>query len=249
MGYKVVDTALMQHNIAIWHKDYSAYTCNDAVFDSAHEELGLDGSRHLKPQFHAGAAYTHPVTGMLMEKHKFRRQGPKPGSPRPWQIVISTMMAEECRRLGVLYDKSGQEKWWDWAVKMTSDSGGPWQPGHADSAPRDSLAEMDYANVPLAVLLATEDNTKVMIWPKGSETPTIETLSAGQMIIMRGDLGHAGASYTNVNSRIHMYLDTRWVTNAGEPTAADAPLTSKRPLSDRDTFIFCKEQHPSKVEM
>ena len=40
-----------------------------------------------------------------------------------------------------------------------------------------------------------------------------------------------------------MYLDTRWVTNEGEPTAADAPLTSKRRLGDRETFVFCEGVH------
>ena len=118
------------------------------------------------------------------------------------------MMTNECRRLGVLNDAEGVEKWWDWAVKMTSLPNGPWQPGHADSAPRDSLFDMPYANVPLALLLAIEDNTKLKIWPKGEEKAIYLTLKAGQTLIMRGDLGHAGASYSNINSSASTCIST-----------------------------------------
>ena len=228
-GYMVLDAStLLEQNKDHWWDNYSRYRGKLSVFDS----VSADG----RPQPHAGDVYMHPVTKERLHKPEFRFLGPDPNASVPWAWVISTMLVEFIRPFGFLTDPSGAQKPWDLCVKMTSLPHGPWQPPHADSAPRDSLQGMDCKKLPWAVLFATEDGTLLKIWKPGAQEPIILTLSKGELLIMRGDLGHSGASYTVENSRIHLYIDSMWVSDQGLQTSE--PIARRGKKEDRDTFLF-----------
>ena len=87
-------------------------------------------------------------------------------------------------------------------------------------------------DMPLGILIALEDHTKLMV--KGlARRPTTEgprprpgaavNLNRGDVLIFRGDLIHAGAVYTQRNLRLHTFLDSGVVTrhaNATYPTSS-----------------------------
>ena len=148
------------------------------------------------------------------------------------------MLIEFLRPFGFLSDSTGAEKPWDLCVKMTSLPHGPWQPRHADSAPRDSLVNLDHKKLPWAILFATEDNTIIKIWKPyaGDDDYEIIILKRGELLIMRGDLGHSGARYEVENSRIHMYIDSKWISDDGEEVAV--PVKRRPKEADRGTFLF-----------
>ena len=89
---------------------------------------------------------------------------------------------------------------------------------------------MEYSRLPLVVLFATEDDTILHIWryPNGlTENPTPLKLKRGDMLIMRGDMAHARASYNAAHWRVHMYIDSRWVTGNLPPVPSSTPLLQK----------------------
>ena len=82
------------------------------------------------------------------------------------------------------------------------------QPRHADSAARNSLRDRPTEDVPLAFLLALQDETKLHCWPFDTDEKEIANLQEGDLIIFRGDLGHAGDEGDEENWRLHGYLDS-----------------------------------------
>jgi hypothetical protein len=100
----------------------------------------------------------------------------------------------------------------DW-VLLKSLPGCRQQAAHTDYVPSPELHVASDDTVPLLFLLAVEDNTRLEVWPR-SHRPrrypimqTTVTLSAGDALIFRGDLVHAGSAYSDQNVRIHAYLD------------------------------------------
>jgi hypothetical protein len=94
--------------------------------------------------------------------------------------------------------------------------------------------------MPLLFLLALEDNTHLEVWPSSHlviqghrggpaiQSTTVE-LNAGDAILFRGDLVHAGAAYPDrQNLRIHAYLDSAAV-----------------PRDPNQTYIIYKHAAPS----
>lgn len=83
---------------------------------------------------------------------------------------------------------------------------------HGDSTfPRKYLDEgVPWGDVPLVMFLATEDDTRLHVRPfdKDGAEETV-TLNAGDLVIFRGDLSHAGAAYDKNNLRIHVYIDSK----------------------------------------
>lgn len=100
------------------------------------------------------------------------------------------------------------------------------QAAHADYVPTPALCRASDAEMPLAVLVALQDETTLDVWPRsirciGADTeelahyPLIQrhtvALSAGDVLVFRGDLVHAGSAYDAENVRLHMYLDSAHV--------------------------------------
>lgn len=89
------------------------------------------------------------------------------------------------------------------------------QPRHADSRPRDSLPALPSAKlyelraVPLAMMIAEPDGFRLHVYSRGESEPIEIEVPAGMALIFRGDLGHAGAAYTELRQRIHAYLNSK----------------------------------------
>jgi len=94
------------------------------------------------------------------------------------------------------------------------------KPLHADSCIPDSHWHLraPWGDAHLAMIIALQDNTKLHIYPfgRGGEEIII-ALNAGDVLIFRGDLIHAGAEYTGRNVRIHMYLDSSAAPELRDP--------------------------------
>lgn len=81
------------------------------------------------------------------------------------------------------------------------------QPRHTDSAPEKSLQEQAPDDVPLALIYALENNTRLKVWPFDGDFCVIN-LKKGDMVVFRGDMAHCGFEYKVMNTRIHAYIDT-----------------------------------------
>ena len=58
----------------------------------------------------------------------------------------------------------------------------------------------DHGKIPAVALVAIQENTAIMIGNKREEIPK------GFMLLMRGDMFHAGAAYDSRNIRLHFNL-------------------------------------------
>ena len=97
------------------------------------------------------------------------------------------------------------------------------QAAHTDYIPDDELLQCDERTRPYLFLFALEDTTRLVVWPgshkvvkgRGRSIPPIEpkivVLKAGDAILFRPDLVHAGAEYETENLRIHCYIDSQKV--------------------------------------
>ncbi len=81
------------------------------------------------------------------------------------------------------------------------------QPRHTDSAPEKSFKDREPEDVPLALLYALENETRLKVWPFNGEFCVIN-LKKGDMVVFRGDMAHCGFEYKETNTRIHAYIDT-----------------------------------------
>ena len=95
------------------------------------------------------------------------------------------------------------------------------QAAHTDYVPDDSLRSVTDDTMPLLAVIALQPATTLEVWPASHRlarrtrltrvTPKIArhtvTLDAGDVIIFRGDLVHAGSPYAARNIRIHAYID------------------------------------------
>jgi hypothetical protein len=82
------------------------------------------------------------------------------------------------------------------------------QPRHADSAERNSLRSERPEDVPLACIVALQNGTRLHVWPFDTGKEEVIVLDEGDMLLFRGDLGHAGAEYDEENWRLHVYIDS-----------------------------------------
>lgn len=113
------------------------------------------------------------------------------------------------------------------------------QAAHTDYVPTPAMLRATDTEMPLLFLLALEDNTTLEVWPQSHLVvqgyrgpPAIQRqtvhLSAGDAILFRGDLVHAGSAYESQNLRIHAYLDSSAV-----------------PRDPNQTYIIYKHASPS----
>ena len=98
-------------------------------------------------------------------------------------------------------------------------------PLHADSCEPNShrASHAPWGDAHLAMLIALQDGTQLHVCPfdKDGKEETI-TLNAGDVLIFRGDLIHAGAEYGELNVRIHVYIDSPCAPEPRDPTATYA---------------------------
>ena len=79
---------------------------------------------------------------------------------------------------------------------------------HCDRAKVNSLRGKELSDTPLVALIALEDGARLII--EGHEY----AINVNEMLIFRGDLCHAGASYATCNTRLHVYIDPKgWKMN------------------------------------
>lgn len=95
------------------------------------------------------------------------------------------------------------------------------QAAHTDYEPDDALCATTDVTVPLLAVIALQPATTLEVWPASHRlirrtrltrvTPKIArhtvTLGAGDVIVFRGDLVHAGSPYAERNIRLHAYID------------------------------------------
>lgn len=95
------------------------------------------------------------------------------------------------------------------------------QAAHTDYVPDDALRATPDDTMPLLAVIALQPATTLEVWPASHRlvrrtrltrvTPKIArhtvTLDAGDVIVFRGDLVHAGSAYKARNIRLHAYID------------------------------------------
>lgn len=87
------------------------------------------------------------------------------------------------------------------------------QSPHTDYILDNNLLSLEDNEIPLAMLLALQDNTKLNVWigsiKKYNKTinKTIVNLNKGDILIFRADFIHAGSEYIEENIRLHSFLD------------------------------------------
>ena len=111
----------------------------------------------------------------------------------------------------------------DYFVLLRSLPGCTRQLAHTDYIPDEELLMSTAENRPLLCVLALEDGTKLVVWPGSHRLisgrsrlmkpiePRVVWLNAGDAILFRGDLVHAGAEYETENIRLHCYIDSKAV--------------------------------------
>lgn len=105
-------------------------------------------------------------------------------------------------------------------VLLRSLAGCTRQAAHTDYIPDSTLLQCELDRLPLLFLFALESNTRLVVWPGSHKVvqgrgrslqpiqPKVLTLDAGDAVVFRPDLVHAGAEYETENIRIHCYIDS-----------------------------------------
>ena len=94
------------------------------------------------------------------------------------------------------------------AMALRSLAGCGRQPWHWDFN-KDELGSVPDDEMPLSCVVALQCNTRFHLKPDGcrDEDGVIVAMDAGDLLIFRGDMLHAGAAYEEENWRLHIYLD------------------------------------------
>jgi ectoine hydroxylase-related dioxygenase (phytanoyl-CoA dioxygenase family) len=94
---------------------------------------------------------------------------------------------------------------------------------HMDFIPNDVFANGPDDQVPLAAILALEQDTTISVWPKSIRIASrkdnqnkrkrlirkkAKKMNPGDIFVFRGDLVHAGSAYEKSNIRLHCFLDS-----------------------------------------
>jgi hypothetical protein len=111
----------------------------------------------------------------------------------------------------------------DYFVLLRSLPGCERQLAHSDYIPDEELLSCNAEDRPMLCILALEDNTKLVVWPSSHKViqgrgramppilPRVVVLQAGDALLFRADLVHAGAEYDQENIRVHCYIDSKAV--------------------------------------
>lgn len=120
-----------------------------------------------------------------------------------WRTVFIKALEDYLHPYGFLKSKTINH-----AYALKSVAGCPMQPRHTDSAAEGSLRGASRDTVPLAVLYALQDNTRLQVWNFDTGQPAVIFMNATDLVVFRGDAAHAGYSYEFENVRLHAYLDS-----------------------------------------
>jgi len=230
-GYlEIKGSVLMEQELPHW-KQAEAYEPREEVFD------GLDSSgKPTTKTASVGGTSRVPPTPMA-----FRLQGPASGKAAlAWQTGLGVLITNHLHQEhGLMLDSTGVAKPYRPPQRMRSLPGGPEQPKHADSAAHGHLRGMDWRNIPLVVLYALQDNTTVKVWRYDTHAETTLVLMRGDMVVMRGDLAHCGTSYSVQNDRLHVYIDSRWVSCDGDARILTEPTAAGRKQPSPNVTFLC----------
>lgn len=166
-----------------------------------------------------------------------RRQAPLATDQGPW-----------ARRLFNKIDRETSRTRSD-AVLLKSEPGCEAQQPHCDYVPTDGILTANDRTIPLSLIVAIQGGTMLDVWPHSqrvirgyyTETGIFDlkrqrlTLDAGDAVLFRADLIHAGSPYSTYNERIHVFLDTPSIPRHPNQTwkiGVHAPLEIRRCLSD-----------------
>ena len=92
-------------------------------------------------------------------------------------------------------------------VVIRSYQGCPEQGRHSDYNAGE-LAEAHDTCIPLSVLWALEDGSQLILFGRNGTRVVLPVLK-GKFVVFRGDLGHAGAGYKQMNMRVHCYASLK----------------------------------------
>ena len=78
-------------------------------------------------------------------------------------------------------------------------------------------------NMPGAMMLSLQEDTRLYTYGWQSQgvltsDEKVLTLGVGDLLLFRGDLVHAGAEYTQQNTRVHVYLDIKGIKRSSDTT-------------------------------
>jgi hypothetical protein len=132
----------------------------------------------------------------------------------PHEGAIKTSFVAEIAQLGLqtgMKDVARQHKHelTDGITAIRALKGCPEQFHHCDRATENSLREQDLSCVPLSIVWDIQGGTELLVGQQRVR------LLPGEMLIFRGDLCHAGASYDTMHTRLHAYLDPVGYTRRG----------------------------------
>lgn len=139
------------------------------------------------------------------------------------QVRLPVFLVEELRKKIRALPFVGSQHLCNHFVLLRSLPGCARQAAHTDYVPDPVLFQCEPKEKPLLFLFAIEDDTKLVVWPGSHKVvqgrgrtmepifPKVLTLSAGDAVVFRSDLVHAGAEYETENLRIHCYIDSEIV--------------------------------------
>eukprot|EP00940_MAST-03C_sp_MAST-3C-sp2_P000850 g850.t1 len=165
-----------------------------------------------------------------MHAHKFRaifnNDGEYDGLRSQASIRKSSAMF---RTLSDIVDKYNPNLTLEDVVALKSAANCSEQKRHADYDEK-AIRDVPDNEVPLGMIVAIMNETKLKIWPNSHRdwkphVSTYVTLNAGDILLFRGDLIHAGCRYKNENVRIHGYLDSERVDRIKEMKASGDETT------------------------
>ena len=128
------------------------------------------------------------------------------GTKAKWRTAFIELIKDYLGPYGFLENKTIND-----AYALKSVKGCPMQPRHTDSAEEGSLRDAPRDTVPLAVLYALENNTRLQVWNFATGNSAVVYLNATDLIVFRGDAAHAGYRYDTQNVRLHAYIDSESV--------------------------------------
>jgi hypothetical protein len=166
-----------------------------------------------------------------------RRQASLTKDQSPWAIRLFNKIDRETNRT-----RSD-------AVLIKSDPGCEAQQPHCDYVPTDGILTANDRTIPLSLIVAIQGGTMLDVWPHSqrvirgyyTETGLFDlkrqrlTLDAGDAVLFRADLVHAGSAYSAYNERIHVFLDTPSIPRHPNQTwiiGVHAPLEIRNCFTD-----------------
>ena len=162
-------------------------------------------------------------TKPYVEKTEYIFNGLKQNDQKRRQVKLPLSVVNQLQQKILQHPFVGQHHVVKDYVLLRSLPGCIRQQAHTDYIPDPRLKHCPPDERPLLFLFALENATKLVVWPSSHKIvhglgrtfapvdPKILTLQAGDALLFRADLVHAGAEYDVENTRIHCYIDSQAV--------------------------------------